>query len=153
MKYLGKRRELKRAFLLVDAQHGVKDSDRQLLQMFKEQEISFQVILAKVDRVLFQGSRMPSEGALEARFSELRRTMESVKEVVQPDSEDDGGGVGDVISCSSEKWIEGKRLGIDAVRFAMLEAAGLQHKAKVKLASPVEIVPYDEIFGMKDTGG
>jgi GTP-binding protein len=145
MKYLSKRKELKRAFLLVDAQHGVKESDKQLLAMFKDAEIPFQVILSKVDKVLFTGSRMPSQAALEARFSELRRAMESVKQVVQPDKEDDGGAVGDVISCSSEKWIEGKRLGIDAVRFAMLQAAGLQYQRKVKLAVPVEVVPFEEL--------
>jgi GTP-binding protein len=147
LKYLGKRKQLARAFLLVDAEHGVKESDKQLLSLFKQEEIPYQVLLSKVDRVLFPGSRMPSQGALEARFSDLRRTMEAVKEVVQPDTEEDGGAVGEVIACSSEKWIEGKRMGIDAVRFAMLQAAGLEHRPKVTLASPQEIVPHEELFG------
>ena len=146
LKYLGKRKQMVRAFLLIDAEHGIKESDKQLLGLFKEQEIPYQVVLSKVDRILFPGSRMPSQGALESRFSELRRTMEKVKEVVQPNTEDDGGAVGEVISCSSEKWIEGKRMGIDAVRFAMLQAAGLEYRPKVKLATPQEIVPYEEIF-------
>lgn len=152
MKYLSKRRELKRAFLLVDAQHGVKESDRQLLHMFKEENVPFQIILSKVDRVLFQGSRMPSQDALDARFAELRSNMETVMQAVQPNKEDDGGAVGDVISCSSEKWIDGKILGIDAVRFAMLQAAGLQYKPKVKLSAPVEVVPYDQIMGAGNGG-
>lgn len=147
MKYLHKRKELKRAFLLVDAQHGVKDSDRQLIQLFKEGNIPFQVILSKVDRVLFEGTRMPGPEALKSRFAKLTETMESVLKTIQPDKEDDGGAVGDVISCSSEKWIDKKRLGIDAVRFAMLQAAGLEYKPKVKLASPVEVVSHEQIFG------
>lgn len=147
LKYLGKRKQLMRAFLLVDAEHGVKESDKQLLSLFKEQEVPYQIILSKVDRVLFPGSRMPSQRALEARFSNLRRTMEKVKELVQPDMEEDGGAVGEVIACSSEKWIEGKRMGIDAVRFAMLQAAGLEYRPKVKLTASEEIVPYEEIFG------
>ena len=147
LKYLGKRKQLVRAFLLVDAEHGVKESDKQLLGLFKEQEVPYQVILSKVDRILFPGSRMPSQGALESRFSDLRRTMEIVKEVVQLDTEDDGGVIGEVIACSSEKWVEGKWMGIDAVRFAMLRAAGLEYLPKVKLATPQEIVPYEEIFG------
>lgn len=147
LKYLGKRKQLSRAFLLVDAEHGVKESDKQLLSLFKQEEIPYQVLLSKVDRILFPGSRMPSQGALEARFSDLRRTMEKVKEVVQPDTEDDGGAVGEVIACSSEKWIEGKRMGIDTVRFAMLQAAGLEYRPKVKLATLQEIVPHEEIFG------
>jgi GTP-binding protein len=153
LKYLGQRKELKRAFLLVDAEHGVKETDRQLIDLFKEKEVPYQIVLSKVDRVLFDGSRTPSQGALESRFSQLRRTMESVKELVQPGTEEDGGAVGEVIACSSEKWIEGKRMGIDAVRFAMLQAAGLELRPKVKLAAPVEIVPYEEIFGMGKSGG
>ena len=151
MKYLSKRKELKRAFLLVDAEHGLKDSDRQLLTMFREEGVSFQVILSKVDKILFTGSREPSPLALEKRFSELRRSMENVKAAVQPDLEDEGSAVGDVISCSSEKWAEGKRLGVDAVKFAMLRAAGLEWKPKVKLATPVEIIPFDQILGMNST--
>lgn len=151
LKYLGKRKQLMRAFLLVDAEHGVKESDRQILALFKQQQVPYQVILSKVDRVLFPGSRMPSPGALEARFSDLRRTMETVKEAVQPDTEEDGGAVGEVIACSSEKWIEGKMLGIDALRFAMLRAVEMELQPKAKLAAPVEIVSYEEIFGIKQS--
>ncbi|KAF4637961.1 hypothetical protein G7Y89_g128 [Cudoniella acicularis] len=146
LKYLGKRRQLKRAFLLVDAKHGVKDSDRQLLALFKQHEVPYQIILSKADRVLFEGSRIPSPAALDARILELRRTMESVKDAVQRDLEDDVHAVGEVIACSSEKWIEGKRMGIDAVRFAMLQAAGLEIRPRITLAKAVEIVPHEEIF-------
>jgi len=151
LKYLGKRKQLARAFLLVDAEHGVKVSDRQLLALFREQGVPHQVVLAKVDRVLFQGSRQPSQGALETRFSELRRTVEEVKDVLQPDSEDDEGAVGELIACSSEKWVGGKRLGVDAVRFAMLQAAGLEYRPKSKLAAPTEIVSHEEVFGIKES--
>ena len=41
----------------------------------------------------------------------------------------------------------------DAVRFAMLRAAGLEWKPKVKLATPVEIIPFDQILGMNNTTG
>jgi GTP-binding protein len=149
MKYLEKRKELKRAFLLVDAEHGVKNSDKQLLEMFNEKNIPYQVVLSKADRVVFPGSRRPSPEALEARMSELRRTMESVREAVQPDTEEDGSAIGEVIACSSEKWVNGKRMGIDAVRFAMLQAAGLEYRPKVSLAKPVEIVSYEELFPIR----
>jgi len=146
MKYLEKRKELKRAFLLVDTEHGVKNSDKQLLEMFNEKNIPYQVILSKADRVVFPGSRRPSPEALEARLSELRRIMQSVKEAVLPDTEDDGSAIGEVIACSSEKWVDGRRMGINAVRFAMLQAAGLEYRPKVSLAKPVEIVSYEELF-------
>jgi len=147
MKYLEKRKELKGTFLLVDAEHGVKKSDQQLLAMIKDIGVPYQVILSKADKIVFPGSRTPSSQALEARLTELRRTMESVKEAVQPNSEDDGGAVGEVVACSSEKWIEGKRMGIDEVRFAMLRAAGLEYRPSIPLARPVEIVSHEEIFG------
>lgn len=150
IKYLEQRKELKRAFLLVDAEHGVKASDKAILAMFKEKGIPYQVILSKADKIVLPGSRIPSPGALEARLSHLRRTMEDVKEAVQPDTEEDSGAIGEVIACSSEKWIEGKRMGIDAVRFAMLEAGGLELRPKVRLIKPVEIVSHEELFGIKD---
>ncbi|TVY87949.1 putative GTP-binding protein [Lachnellula willkommii] len=148
LKYLSKRRQLKRAFLLVDAEHGVKVSDRQILALFKEHEVPYQIVLSKADKVLFHGSRTPSPDALTSRISELRRTMEKVRDAVQPDPEnDDEHAFGEAIACSSEKWIEGHRMGIDAVRFAMLQAAGLELQQKTRLAKPVEIIPHDQIFG------
>jgi len=155
LKYLGKRTQMKRAFLLIDAQHGIKDSDLHLIGLFKEQSIPYQIILSKVDRVLFDGKRNPSQGALDFRFIELQKTMEAVKKLVQPNQEDANSAIGEVISCSSEKWLDGKRLGVDAIRFAMLKAAGLEHRPKIKLAKPVEIIPFDQIppFEMHDTNG
>ena len=147
LKYLEKRKELKRAFLLVDAEHGIKESDHHLIELFQERAVPYQIILSKADKVLFYGSRPPSKDALEFRLSQLRRIMEGVKMAVQPDMEDDGETVGEVIACSSEKRIEGKLMAIDAVRFAMLRAAGLHFQPKVKMASPVEVVPHDVVFG------
>jgi GTP-binding protein len=147
MKYLEQRKQLKGTFLLIDAEHGVKKSDQQLLALIKDIGVPYQVVLSKADKIVFPGSRTPSPLALEARLSELRRTMESVKEAVQSNSEDDGGAVGEVIACSSDKWIEGKRMGIDTVRFAMLRAAGLEYRPNLPRARPVEIVPHDQIFG------
>jgi len=145
MKYLEKRPQLKRAFVLVDAVHGVKTSDEQLLALFREQCISHQIVLAKVDRLLFPTARLPSEGALEARFADLRRTMETVKELVQPDVEDMSGALGELIACSSEKKVNGVKLGIDSVRHAMLQAAGLEYQPPKKRVTAPEIVPYDQI--------
>ena len=147
MKYIEKRRELKRVFVLVDALHGVKESDRQIVQMLKGLAVPYQVVLSKVDRVLFDGTRVPSDKALDGRLIVLRRRMEEIRELVRLETEEDGGSVGEVIACSAEKRAEGKLLGIDALRFAMLHAAGLELIPNVKLAAPVEVVPFEEIFG------
>ena len=147
MKYVEKRRELKRVFVLIDALHGVKESDRQVVQMLRELVVPYQVVLSKVDRVLFDGGRVPSEGLLKGRLEGLMGRMEDIRELVKLETEEDGGSVGEVIACSAERRVEGKLLGIDALRFAMLYAAGLELKEKVKFAAPVDVVPFEEIFG------
>jgi len=152
MKYLEKRKELKRAFLLIDAEHGVKVGDRHIISLLKQNNVPFQIVLAKADKIVFPGSRTPSPGALEARLLKLRETMDTVKQIIQPDIEEEGGAVGEIIACSSEKWIDGKRMGIDAVRFAMLRAAGLELRARITTSKPVDIVSHEELFGMRGQG-
>jgi len=49
--YLRGRASLRRACLLIDARHGIKDTDRPLMKMLDETAVSFQVILTKVDKV------------------------------------------------------------------------------------------------------
>ncbi|KAG9231100.1 P-loop containing nucleoside triphosphate hydrolase protein [Amylocarpus encephaloides] len=147
LKYLGKRRQLKRAFLLIDAEHGIKATDRQILALFKEHSVPHQIIMSKADKVLFPGSRTPSPAALDGRIAGLKQLMEDVRDVVEPDPEEDVYAWGEVLACSSEKWIAGKRMGVDAVRHSMLQAAGLELKEE-KLAKPEEIVPFDQIPGL-----
>lgn len=148
LKYLNQRKQLKRAYLLIDTTHGIKVSDEQLLALFRQSGIPHQIILSKVDKVLFPNSRIPSEEALEARFAELRRTMEIVHTAVQPDVEDESAALGEILACSTEGGLgpNGKKLGIDAIRHSMLQAAGLEYKPKVKPVAPVKIVPHEELW-------
>lgn len=150
MKYLSQRKQLKRAFLLIDSEHGIKTSDKQILAMFREKEIPHQIVLAKVDRLLFPTARLPSPGAFEARMSSLRELLQITRELVQPvmNIEDGSQAVSELLACSSEKKVNGKRLGVDEVRYAMLQAGGLEYNAPIpKSMKPVEIVSHDEIFG------
>lgn len=55
--YLKGRAQLRRACLLVDARHGLKDSDREVMSMLDTAAVSYQIILTKADKV--------SKGALE----------------------------------------------------------------------------------------
>lgn len=146
LKYLEKREQLKRAYLLVDTVHGIKASDEQLLALFRERKIPHQVVLAKVDRLLFPTARLPSAQALEVRFAQLRRTMENIQRIIQPDVEDISGALGELIACSSEKKLNGKRLGIDSVRHAMLQAAGLEYQLSQKRVTAPEIVSFEDIL-------
>src|SRR5262245_64184171 len=48
--YLKGRRELKRVFLLIDARHGIKPSDKETMTLLDEAAVSYQVVLAKADK-------------------------------------------------------------------------------------------------------
>ncbi len=48
--YLRGRTELRRLMLLIDARHGLKDSDRELMAMLDEAAVSYQGVLTKTDK-------------------------------------------------------------------------------------------------------
>jgi GTP-binding protein len=48
--YLKGCRELKRVFLLIDARHGLKDSDREIMTLMDEAAVSYQGVLTKADK-------------------------------------------------------------------------------------------------------
>jgi GTP-binding protein len=48
--YLKGRRELKRVFLLIDARHGLKDSDREIMTLMDEAAVSYLGVLTKADK-------------------------------------------------------------------------------------------------------
>lgn len=49
--YLRGRRQLSRAFMLLDARHGVKEADREMFTLLNEAAVSFQLVLTKADLV------------------------------------------------------------------------------------------------------
>jgi GTP-binding protein len=48
--YLKGRRELKWVFLLIDARHGLKDSDREIMTLMDEAAVSYLGVLTKADK-------------------------------------------------------------------------------------------------------
>jgi GTP-binding protein len=48
--YLKGRSELKRLFLLIDARHGLKESDREIMTLMDEAAVSYQGVLTKADK-------------------------------------------------------------------------------------------------------
>jgi GTP-binding protein len=67
--YLRGRASLRRACLLIDARHGIKDTDRPLLEMLDEAAVSFQLVLTKIDKV--KGAELARQ--LEATEAELAK--------------------------------------------------------------------------------
>jgi GTP-binding protein len=49
--YLAGRQTLRRAFVLIDARHGIKQVDREILDLLDRAAVTFQVVLTKADKV------------------------------------------------------------------------------------------------------
>jgi len=49
--FLRGRANLRRVYLLIDARHGVKDNDRQALDLLDQAAVSYQVVLTKADKL------------------------------------------------------------------------------------------------------
>jgi GTP-binding protein len=97
--YLKGRRQLARAFILIDSRHGIKPVDADIFAMLNEAAVSFQVVLTKTDFI--------SETA---RISMVEQVEEALK--TEPAAHPS------VLTCSSAK-----KLGLDGLRQAVLDAA------------------------------
>ncbi len=48
--YLKQRASLKRAYLLIDSRHDIKESDWQMMKILDETAVSYQIVLTKIDK-------------------------------------------------------------------------------------------------------
>jgi GTP-binding protein len=69
--YLRGRPNLKRAYLLIDARHGLKDVDNEAMEAFDLSAVSYQIILTKADKLRSQ--RDVDQVAAETRRKIARR--------------------------------------------------------------------------------
>jgi GTP-binding protein len=99
-KYLQGRSNLARVYVLIDARHGLKDIDLDVLKTLDRSAVSYQVVLTKADQV------KPAE--LEQRISDIKATL-STHPAAFPD----------VLATSSQTAI-----GIPELRAAMVRLLG-----------------------------
>lgn len=59
--YLYNRQNLKRVFLLIEAQKGLKDHDQELMEFFKSYNVNFQVVLTKIDKLNLSDQQLALE--------------------------------------------------------------------------------------------
>jgi len=82
--YLRGRANLARVFLLIDARHGLKDTDKPVLETLDTAAVSYQVILTKADAL--------GPGQLEARLAEtaaaIRKRAAAFPEIIATSSRD-----------------------------------------------------------------
>ncbi len=98
--FLRGRQELKRALVLIDARHGIKDVDREIMEMLDKAAVSYRLVLTKADKI------KPTDLATmaEATAAEARK-----RPAAHPD----------ILETSSETG-----LGIPELRAAVMEAIG-----------------------------
>lgn len=119
---------LRRAFILIDSEHGIKPNDAYILGLFRRYAIPHQIVLSKVDKVLGKKQKQVKTGVSTIGLQRLQEMLQSLREAVQPDIRvsEGPGALGELITCSADIKIEpGRALGVDAVRWAILSAAGL----------------------------
>ena len=117
---------LVRAFVLIDSMHGVKRSDESLLQALRENAISHQVVLSKVDRILFPNGRDPTRQMLLRNATALQQTAESIRAGLDAMDVPGPRPLGEILACSTAaSLVTGKWLGINNLRWAVLAATGL----------------------------
>ncbi|KAL8737446.1 MAG: hypothetical protein Q9181_001662 [Wetmoreana brouardii] len=130
MKYLVGRRQLVRTFVLVDSMHGLKKSDEALLQSLRESAISHQIVLSKVDRILYSKGRdysttiQRNAAALQSKFESIRNQLDAM-DIAGPKA------LGEVLACSTMTSLEkGKWLGVNNLRWSILAATGFNEVRK-----------------------
>lgn len=81
--YLAGRQTLRRAFVLIDARHGVKAVDQEILELLDKSAVTFQCVLTKTDKV----SRAALEGILIQVRGALSKHPAAYPEIVLTSSE------------------------------------------------------------------
>ena len=98
--FLRGRDVLKRALVLIDSRHGIKDVDREILEMLDKTAVSYRIVLTKADKV---------------KATDLAK----VTQAVMDEARKRPAAHPDVIATSSEGG-----MGIPELRAAVLEAIG-----------------------------
>ena len=81
--YLSGRQTLRRAFVLIDARHGVKKVDHEIMSLLDSSAVTFQCVLTKVDKVKL----VDREKVLDQVRGELSKHPAAFPEVVMTSSE------------------------------------------------------------------
>ena len=96
--YLRGRQALKRALVLIDSRHGIKDIDREIMKMLDDAAVSYHLVLTKADKI--KASEL--EAVTAQTEAEARRRPAAHPEIIVTSSE--------------------TGLGIDQLRRAVIEA-------------------------------
>jgi GTP-binding protein len=85
--YIRGRPTLKRVFLLIDARHGLKPPDREIMALLDDAAVSYQLVLTKVDKI----NRLAYEAALAATRKTLTARAAAFPEILATSAARDRG--------------------------------------------------------------
>ena len=85
--YLSGRANLRRTFVLVDARHGIKDVDEEIMSLLDSSAVTFQAILTKADKIKLK----EREKVLDQVRSKLSKHPAAFPEIVLTSSEKGNG--------------------------------------------------------------
>jgi GTP-binding protein len=95
--YLKGRPSLRRALVLIDARHGLKDSDHDIMTMMDKSAVNYQIVLTKADKV----KPGPLAALKEQISAELAKHVAAHPEILATSSFD-GTGIAEVRAALSE---------------------------------------------------
>lgn len=90
--YLRGRPNLRRVFVLIDARHGIKKEDEEIMKMLDDTAVSYQIVLTKADKT---------------SAAELQKTLQKSAETIAKH----GAAMPDIVATSSEK-----KIGLDLLK-------------------------------------
>ncbi len=85
--YLVGRPSLRCVFILVDARHGLKDSDKELMEMLDEAAVSYRIVLTKVDKQKGKGLEVLQDKILKV----IKKHAAAVPEISSTSAHKGGG--------------------------------------------------------------
>ena len=101
-KYLKGRPNLRRAMVLIDSRHGLKDTDREIMKLMDESAVNYQIIMTKADKVK-PGPLAQTKAAIQ---KELADHVAAHPEILVTSSSD-GFGIAEVRAALTELALPG----------------------------------------------
>lgn len=85
--YLAGRRTLLRVFVLIDARHGIKETDEEILELLDMAAVSYQAVLTKTDKI----NRTALQKVMADTKAKLAKHPAAFPEIIATSSEKGGG--------------------------------------------------------------
>jgi len=160
LKYLTQRKQLRRTFLLVDSEHGLKRTDVELLRHFKGEGVAHTIVLSKVDKILYPSAKLPGVNKLNNGLLKLRQRCEEIRRELKDVYGDGREMRDDILCCSADKSLDERsgwrsKIGVDELRWAVLSSCGMESdeqgmpkgKRAIKTIAAKEPVVLRDAFG------